>query len=56
VPAYVVAPNETLIAIAADRPASTAALRRVRGMGESRLTKYGAEILAIVAKTKEGRR
>jgi DNA helicase-2/ATP-dependent DNA helicase PcrA len=55
VPAYVVAPNETLIAIAADRPASTAALRRVRGMGESRLTKYGAEILAIVGKAKEGR-
>ena len=50
VPAYVVAPNETLAAIAADRPRNSAALRRVRGMGEARLAKYGAQIIAIVAK------
>jgi DNA helicase-2/ATP-dependent DNA helicase PcrA len=50
VPAYVVAPNETLMAIAAEKPRSSAALRRVRGMGDSRLDKYGAQILAIVVK------
>jgi DNA helicase II / ATP-dependent DNA helicase PcrA len=49
VPAYVVAHDATLAAIADDRPTSLAALRRVKGMGPVKLDAYGAEILAIVA-------
>jgi len=50
VPAYVVAHDATLAAIAEARPRSIAALRRVRGMGPTKLERYGAEILAIVAR------
>jgi ATP-dependent DNA helicase RecQ len=49
VPAYVVAPDSLLIDIADQRPATLPALRRVKGMGPSRLARYGAEILEIVA-------
>ena len=49
VPAYVVAHDATLIAIADARPQSLAALRRVKGMGPAKLEHYGAEILDIVA-------
>ncbi len=48
-PAYVVAHDQTLAAIAAARPASLAALRRVKGMGPAKLDKYGDEILDVVA-------
>jgi DNA helicase II / ATP-dependent DNA helicase PcrA len=50
VPAYVVAPDTTLAAIAEAQPTSTAALRRVKGMGPARLERYGSEILAIVGR------
>jgi len=50
VPAYVVAHDATLAAIAEARPRSVAALRRVRGMGPTKLERYGDEILAIVAR------
>jgi DNA helicase-2/ATP-dependent DNA helicase PcrA len=49
VPAYVIAPNTTLAAIAEARPGTTAGLLRVPGMGPSRVERYAAEILAIVA-------
>jgi DNA helicase-2/ATP-dependent DNA helicase PcrA len=49
VPAYVVAPDSLLLEIADQRPTTTAALRRVKGMGPSRLARYGEEILAITA-------
>jgi DNA helicase II / ATP-dependent DNA helicase PcrA len=49
VPAYVIAHDETLAAIAEARPGSLATLRRVPGMGPVRLERYGDEILAIVA-------
>ena len=49
VPAYVVAHDQTLAAIADQRPASLAALRRVRGMGPTKLDRYGDEILAVIA-------
>ena len=49
VPAYVVAPDSLLLEIADQRPRTTAALRRVKGMGPSRLARYGEEILAITA-------
>ncbi len=50
VPAYVVATDALLAAIVEQRPASLAALRRVRGMGPARLDRHGDEILAIVAR------
>jgi DNA helicase-2/ATP-dependent DNA helicase PcrA len=49
VPAYVVAHDATLSAIAEARPSSLAALRRAKGMGPAKLERYGAEILAVVA-------
>ena len=49
VPAYVVAHDQTLAAIADARPSTMPALRRVRGMGPAKLDKYGDEILRIVA-------
>ncbi|CAN5711655.1 ATP-dependent DNA helicase UvrD2 [soil metagenome] len=49
VPAYVIAHDATLAAIADDRPQSLAALRRVKGMGPVKVNSYGDEILAIVA-------
>jgi superfamily II DNA helicase RecQ len=52
VPAYVVAHNATLAAIAEARPDTIAALRRVRGMGPAKLDGYGVEILAIVARVR----
>ncbi len=53
VPAYVVAHDATLLAIAEARPASIAALRRVHGMGPAKLDRYGAEILAVIAASVE---
>jgi superfamily II DNA helicase RecQ len=50
VPPYVVAHDALLVAIAEQRPASPAALRRVKGMGPAKLERYGDEILAIVAR------
>jgi superfamily II DNA helicase RecQ len=49
VPAYVVAHDVTLAAIAEDRPQSISQLRRVKGMGPVKLDSYGSEILAIIA-------
>jgi DNA helicase-2/ATP-dependent DNA helicase PcrA len=53
-PAYVVAHDTTLAAIAAARPGSAAALRRVKGMGPAKLERYGEEILAVVASSPAG--
>ena len=47
-PAFVIAHDSTLAAIAEARPRSLAALRRVKGMGPQKLEKYGDEILAVV--------
>jgi DNA helicase-2/ATP-dependent DNA helicase PcrA len=52
VPAYVVAHDSMLMAIADDRPASIAQLRRVKGMGPVKLDQYGADILDIVARAR----
>jgi DNA helicase-2/ATP-dependent DNA helicase PcrA len=49
VPAYVIAPDSLLIDIAARRPTTIPALRRMKGMGPSRLARYGAEIIEIIA-------
>jgi DNA helicase-2/ATP-dependent DNA helicase PcrA len=48
VPAYVVAPNDTLTAIADVRPRTLSGLARVKGMGPARIEKYGDEILTVV--------
>jgi DNA helicase-2/ATP-dependent DNA helicase PcrA len=53
VPAYVVAHDSTLAAIADARPASLAALRRVKGMGPLKLERYGGEILELTAPAAE---
>ena len=50
-PAYVVAHDATLAAIAGMRPTSIAALAAVKGMGPARLERYGPEILAVLAGT-----
>jgi DNA helicase-2/ATP-dependent DNA helicase PcrA len=48
VPAYVVAHDAMLFAIAESRPQSITALSRVKGMGPMKLERYGEDLLAIV--------
>jgi RecQ family ATP-dependent DNA helicase len=48
-PAYTVANNRTLSAIAAIRPASEGTLVEISGVGPGFISKYAAEVLAIVA-------
>ena len=48
VPAYVIFHDSTLTAIAAARPSSLADLLRVSGVGDSKLRKYGEEVLEVV--------
>ena len=48
VPAYVVASNRTLNAIAAMRPTSIDALASIHGMGRKRITRYGDELIDAV--------
>ncbi|HEX7222624.1 MAG TPA: ATP-dependent DNA helicase UvrD2 [Candidatus Limnocylindrales bacterium] len=47
-PAFVVAHDSTLQAIAEVRPTTLAALRRVKGMGPMKLERYGPEILQVI--------
>src|SRR2546423_4234377 len=49
VPAYVVFHDATLAAIAAARPANLSDLLRVSGVGESKLRKYGNELLEVLS-------
>lgn len=49
VPAYVVFSNKTLREIAARCPEDERALSEVWGVGQSRVARYGAEVLAVVA-------
>jgi len=51
VPAYVVFHDSTLAAIAAARPSSLAELLSVSGVGDSKLRKYGHEVLEVLAQT-----
>jgi ATP-dependent DNA helicase RecQ len=48
VPAYVIFHDSTLNAIAAARPSSLADLLLVSGVGDSKLRKYGEEVLEVV--------
>jgi len=49
VPAYVVFTDLTLQAIAEVKPVDPRSLLRINGIGQSKLTKYGDDVLAIVA-------
>ena len=49
VPAYVVASDATLEAIAAAAPTTLTALERVKGIGPAKLDRYGPDIIALVA-------
>ena len=49
VPAYVVADNKTLAAIAAQRPSNEGELLDVAGIGQRKVETYGQEILELVA-------
>ena len=48
-PAFTVAHDRTLGAIASSRPQGIEQLGRISGVGPSFLRKHGAEVLAIVA-------
>jgi ATP-dependent DNA helicase RecQ len=48
VPPYVIFHDRTLAEIAAARPGSRAALERISGVGESKLTRYGEAVLEVV--------
>jgi RecQ family ATP-dependent DNA helicase len=48
-PAYTVAHNKTLAAIAATRPSDSAALCEISGIGPSFVSKHAAAVLALVA-------
>lgn len=52
VPAYVIFHDATLAAIAVARPGSEAALAQIPGMGVSKIERYGAMILSIIATEK----
>ncbi|MDQ3893205.1 MAG: HRDC domain-containing protein, partial [Actinomycetota bacterium] len=49
VPAYVVFHDRTLIEIAERRPASAEELATVTGVGETKLERYGTDVLATLA-------
>ena len=48
VPPYVIFHDRTLTEIASVKPGSRAALERVNGVGEGKLTRYGAAVLEVV--------
>jgi DNA helicase-2/ATP-dependent DNA helicase PcrA len=49
VAAFIVFPDRTLRAIASARPRTLVALRRIEGVGPTKLEAYGEEVLALVA-------
>ncbi|MBW3613367.1 MAG: HRDC domain-containing protein, partial [Chloroflexi bacterium] len=48
VPAYVVADNKTLAAIAVRRPSDASGLLAISGIGQRKVASYGDEILDVV--------
>ena len=48
-PAFCVFTDATLVAIADARPTSEAALRKIPGVGASKLEKFGADVLAVLS-------
>jgi ATP-dependent DNA helicase RecQ len=53
-PAFTVAHDRTLTAIAATRPTSLDSLARIRGVGPAFIDRYGADVLALVANSAAG--
>lgn len=53
VPAYMIFPDRTLAEIAARRPASLEDLAAIPGVGQSKLERYGAAVLAVLAAARE---
>ena len=49
IPAYVVFSDRTLIEMAEHRPVSTDQMRRIHGVGEMKLSKYGRVFLDVIA-------
>ena len=49
VPAFCVFTDATLVAIAESRPTDSQSLIKIPGLGQSKLTKYGEQVLAILA-------
>jgi DNA helicase-2/ATP-dependent DNA helicase PcrA len=49
---FIVAHDSMLVAIAEAQPSTIAELRRVKGMGPSKLERYGEEILAVTAQAR----
>ena len=49
VPAFCVFTDATLVAIAESRPTDSQTLIKIPGLGQSKLTKYGEQVLAILA-------
>ena len=49
VPPYVIVTNAQLARIVSDRPGSLTALKEIPGLGQSRLERFGKEILGVLA-------
>jgi ATP-dependent DNA helicase RecQ len=50
VPAFVIFHESVLLEISSARPRTLAALSRIKGIGESKMSRYGEEILGMVGK------
>jgi ribonuclease D len=48
VPAYMICPDKTLECLARERPATVEALRAIYGLGDSKITSFGEELLAAL--------
>ncbi len=55
VPAFVVFSDRTLVELARSRPPSLAAFSDVRGVGETKLERYGEKFLAVIRQAEETR-
>jgi len=53
VPAYIVFSDRTLAEMALLRPASLAAMKNVRGVGEMKLARYGEQFLSVIKNADE---
>ena len=54
VPAYTIATNEQMAAIARRRPATLEELREIEGVGEAKVARYGAGMLQILSEAGAG--
>jgi ATP-dependent DNA helicase RecQ len=51
VPAYMVCPDRTLEHLALEKPATLADLISIHGLGESKIARFGAEILEALGQS-----